>query len=138
MSRVLLLLVILVVFMQCEENPTQIKDQTVIITGLVKDKNTLQPLDDVLVGFKFTKASDSLVLADIADSTHNMSTIELYTKTNDGNFAFNLFLGKWPPEYENMFAYKKGYQYLKLSENDTIFKVKQYTDSLHIYMEPLE
>ena len=114
----------------------QIQDHTVIITGAVRSQQTSEPLDHVYIGFKIAGIPDSVYTSGDTTVFYHSNYMDWLTKSTNGIFELNRFLGEWPPDYDNMIAYKNGFKLWTYNANtDTIFHTDTFRDSVNITMQ---
>ena len=121
------------------------------VVGLVRDKETLEPLNKVLIGLKHPKIPDNTLL----DSSSfliffpdegpipNYDLMESVTQSGeDGYFGGDI----WLPLDDNvkehiirLVAWKSGYRFWKYdAQSDTISRLDAHRVHINIYMEKLD
>ena len=127
-------------FLPSCNSTTEIIDQSGAVKGVVVDSRSGQVMDSVTVAWKVHSYPDSLLFqAGIPklDSIAIGYNIRALTMTDsNGRFYVQASLSPTPPfPYEDMFAYKHGYQLWRFdSTRDRTYRVRTYEDSIAIVL----
>lgn len=125
----------------CEnENVVQMKDGAIVVTGVIRDKNTLELLDGTLVGVVYPYIPEGEITDSLAFLNKDV-VLEFFTKSREtGEFIIHEFPSTCGDYYEcaikrinRLIAWTPGYRFWKFNaRRDTVSRSTPLNVSIYL------